>query len=67
MRYEYIRAADDEFDAEDFGEQCRVVGVTLGCGCCSRREEVTAEELDTHIRQLEKILAEAKKLRELFD
>lgn len=49
-------------DAEYYGGT--LIGMTVGCGCCSENEAVTPELMDRHIESLETALEEAKKLRE---
>jgi len=61
MRYRYFREMEGD-DAEYYGGT--LIGMTVGCGCCSENEAVTPELMDRHIESLETALEEAKKLRE---
>lgn len=50
------------YDTEEDGKT-KIVGMTVGCGCCSFTEEMTVQSLDEHILALEVMLEEARGYR----
>jgi len=68
--YRTIAASDDpEYDYVFWNDEDsdKFKAETMGCSCCSAWETLTAEGLDAHIDDLEKRLAEAKRMRSRLD
>ena len=70
MQYRRFITRDDPDEGWRFSDEDGdgltgdVAGETHGCGCCSEIETVTADDLEVHIKHLEKALEVAKSLRD---